>query len=440
MDGKPLVYVKDNGCGMSEDTLIKAMRPASNNPLEARNINDLGRFGWGLKSASFSQARKLIVISKNNNIYSGAQWDLGDISGYEMDVFDGAECREILLTIATEIVSQSGTVVIWQDCDRLSDGYAISRDNFHSKIIEAKNKLSLIFHRYLEAPAGRRILVKLNEMELEAIDPFLKNHPATQPQQTEVIKYTGLGKIIVSPYILPHLSKLTGDEIQEIEGVEGINRNQGFYIYRNERLIIYGTWFGIFKHGDLSELIRVQVDIPNTMDDFWKISIDKNDAKIPQSLKYRLRDILINVSGKAKLIYKRRSKSVKIGKHQPAWQKYKKNGVIRYEISRDNDIYREIEKSISGDTQTLLDAYLSFVEQSLPVQDIQDDAADESYIIRQEVENSEASTELLALMIQAIRANFDGTHKELSDYVLSEDFFSKRKAITEQILKDVANG
>ena len=56
--------IKDDGFGMNNEELIQAMRPGSKNPLEDRTDNDLGRFGLGLKTASFSQARKLSVISK----------------------------------------------------------------------------------------------------------------------------------------------------------------------------------------------------------------------------------------------------------------------------------------------------------------------------------------------------------------------------------------
>ena len=54
----------DNGVGMNEPELKEAMRLATRNPEEERNSKDLGRFGLGLKTASFSQSKKLTVISK----------------------------------------------------------------------------------------------------------------------------------------------------------------------------------------------------------------------------------------------------------------------------------------------------------------------------------------------------------------------------------------
>ena len=52
-DGKPWIAVEDDGCGMSEQELVEAMRPGSKNPEDDRESNDLGRFGLGLKTASF---------------------------------------------------------------------------------------------------------------------------------------------------------------------------------------------------------------------------------------------------------------------------------------------------------------------------------------------------------------------------------------------------
>ena len=73
--GDPEIRVLDDGTGMSKEELQAAMRPASSNPLEERLPGDLGRFGWGLKSASFSQCRRLIVVTRRDDALSGAVWD-----------------------------------------------------------------------------------------------------------------------------------------------------------------------------------------------------------------------------------------------------------------------------------------------------------------------------------------------------------------------------
>ena len=67
--GNSWLSITDDGSGMDEKTLINAMRPGSQNPLDQRKEDDLGRFGLGLKTASFSQCRSLTVVS---NISGGS--------------------------------------------------------------------------------------------------------------------------------------------------------------------------------------------------------------------------------------------------------------------------------------------------------------------------------------------------------------------------------
>ncbi len=68
--------VLDDGTGMTRTELIEAMRPGSRNPLSDRAANDLGRFGLGLKSASFSQCKRLTVVTRKDGQTLGATWDL----------------------------------------------------------------------------------------------------------------------------------------------------------------------------------------------------------------------------------------------------------------------------------------------------------------------------------------------------------------------------
>ena len=78
--GGSCVSIKDDGCGMDESELFEAMRPGSTNPKDYRAPDDLGRFGLGLKTASFSQCRKLTVVSRKNGRTAAACWDLDFVS------------------------------------------------------------------------------------------------------------------------------------------------------------------------------------------------------------------------------------------------------------------------------------------------------------------------------------------------------------------------
>ena len=69
--------------------------------------------------------------------------------------------------------------------------------------------------------------------------------------------------------------------------MDELREGQGFYIYRNNRLIIYGTWFRLSSQNVSSELYkygRIKVDIPNSLDDMWEIDIKKQNAVIPKQI------------------------------------------------------------------------------------------------------------------------------------------------------------
>ncbi|MBL4731554.1 MAG: ATP-binding protein [Rhizobiaceae bacterium] len=437
MDGKPLVTIKDNGLGMSQEELTHAMRPASCDPERDRDINDLGRFGWGMKSASFSQAKVLTVISKHSSGYSGAKWDLDDIAEWNMDVFDSDEAKDILEAAEVEIISKTGTVIIWENCDRLMDGGEIQAASFNSIIAEAREKLAIIYHRYLSPKFPRRILLKLNGIEIESNDPFFSSHPATQPLSIENITIKPYGDMTVQPFILPHFSKLKRDQISDMEGAEGINRNQGFYVYRNDRLIIHGTWFGILKHGDLSDLVRVKVDIPNSMDKFWKISIDKNNAKLPISLKTRLKEILQPVTLKSVKVYRNRGGMVNKVTNDPVWISLKKSGIRKYEINTNMSVINAFENNLNTELKAQFKSVLSLLQQALPIEAMRSDLDNETSIFVQETTNQTQALDDLKQMVEIVWSNFSGTKTELLSKLLITDFFKNKRVSLEEIVKDL---
>ena len=78
-DTKPFrLFIADDGNGMDETKLKSAIKFPSSSIDEQRQKSDLGRFGLGLKSASFSQTRNLTVLSrkKGSTNYSGRTWDV----------------------------------------------------------------------------------------------------------------------------------------------------------------------------------------------------------------------------------------------------------------------------------------------------------------------------------------------------------------------------
>jgi hypothetical protein len=159
-----------------------------------------------------------------------------------------------------------------------ADSSSAQEDTFNRSMVSARSHVQQVFHRFLAPETGkRRTAIHFNNAPLEAFDPFNLRHPATQVLLEHPIVLEG-HRINVQAYILPHHSKLSAEEYQRYGGEEGYLHNQGFYIYRGRRLIIKGTWFNLLKKEELYKLIRVQVDIPNSIDHLWSLDVKKSHA------------------------------------------------------------------------------------------------------------------------------------------------------------------
>lgn len=356
------VRIRDNGIGMNRDELIAAMRPASAHPDETREKTDLGRFGWGLKSASLSQARILTVVSWQKSQIYAARWNIDDLDDWSMDIFEGAEATELL---DAALGTPTGTEIIWTNSDRLFDTSSSANidERLNDKIAHAKKQLSLVFHRYLAGEGAKKLNIFIQGSQLSPVDPFMKSHPATQTVGEEIIRTGGGEGISIQPYILPHFSKLNIQEKTQLGGDEGMVRNQGFYVYRNKRLIIYGTWFRLIPHGELSQLTRVRIDLPNTLDSEWKITVDKSDAQMPVGIKRRLREIVSKFSRKSTGVHRRKGVDLSKMGREPVWKRNAHNGRIRYLINRDHPIIEELlveqqDASVASEALKLIESFL----------------------------------------------------------------------------------
>lgn len=362
--GEPVVRIRDDGEGMSERELHDAMRPASTNPVEERAPDDLGRFGWGMKTASFSQCTRLTVISRKSGKTAGASWNLHDVDDWMMGVLEESDLAEMA---APELFRKAGTEVIWTDCDRLSEHGALSEAAFNDLIVHARNRLSLVFHRFLSGEARRRLKINVNGTPLKPFDPFHRANNATQPMEVQTFRAKGMDPIRIEPFILPHFSKLDAKDYERLAGEEGFVRNQGFYVYRNDRLIMNGTWFRLIKHGDLSQLVRISVDIPNTLDAVWKITVDKADAQLPTALRNRLKGIVDGLRKNSSKVFRSKGGKIDPAGRIAVWSKYARDGEIRYYINREHPLIAALLDAPDGNVSGAALAAFSVVEQSFPV-------------------------------------------------------------------------
>lgn len=408
--GAPEIRIRDDGHGMSGAELRQAMRPASANPLVERSPDDLGRFGWGMKSASFSQCTRLSVLTRKNDETSGCVWDLEDVDGWRMGIL---ESGEIVALAAPELLAKDGVEILWLNCDRLSENGTLTVSEFNALVVHARNRLALVFHRYLAGEVrGRRLVIRLNGQKIDPWDPFYRDHEATQELEPEPLGIAGR-TIDIQPFVLPHYSKLMASQYDRLGGEEGFLRNQGFYVYRNHRLIISGTWFRLVRHGELSQLVRVRVDIPNALDHIWKITIDKSDAQLPAALRARLHQIVEGLRRRSARVYRSRGGRLDRPGTTSVWSRHARGGEIHYSINRDHPIIEALLEAGNEEQKGVASAAIKVIEQAFPVSAFGHDVVAQIDSIHQTLSDPEAFRADLIIALPLLLAQVDGDMEAL---------------------------
>ena len=403
------IYVLDNGCGMNDAELQSAMTLGDKGPEHGRASSDLGRFGIGLKTASFSQCQRLSVASKKNGVTSCLRWDLELISttpamGWEL-IEGMAPGSEKLLTLLDD-GRKSGTLVVWELLDRIvTPGF---RDNdFLDLIDHVEQHLAMVFHRYLECPddggdefdsewgsgeivadklaAKPPLRLRLNGRDIVPWNPFLDGHPA-KPWASPVQRRGG---IAIQGHVLPHKDKLGEEEYRRAAGPEGWNAQQGFYVYRNRRLLVAGGWLGLGAGGAEGrrwnreapyQLARIMLDIPNSADAQWKIDVKKSTARPPAALRDWLTRMAQDTRKRARDVFAWRGSPASpraATQLERAWRVEHSAKGVRYRIDIAHPAVAAVLQSAAPAHRALLKSMLRVIEETVPVQKIWLDTAEQ---------------------------------------------------------------
>jgi len=360
------IAILDDGDGMNESDLFLAMKYGSSNPNKIRKENDIGRFGLGLKSASLSQCRRLTVLSKFNSQLKGYIWDLDFIiqkGDWILQELEEEDIDNIIKRIDITI-PKSGTIVLWENFDRINHSTSNFDEYLKELLVSTMDHFSLIYHRIL----NKNFLIRINGNEVIPRDPFLINHKGTQLKREQKIYIDGK-EIIVKPYILPHMNKLSSDDIKKIGGKESLRTEQGFYIYRNKRLIIYGTWFRLGTKNELTKLARVRVDIPNDMDHLWDIDIKKSKASLPDKIKINLYNAVLESCKISEKVHEYKGKKVFNSNYIRTWNviERRKGEGIGLEINLDNPLIKTFIDSLSKSQKSVFFSLINDIEETIPL-------------------------------------------------------------------------
>jgi hypothetical protein len=363
------IGVLDDGLGMTEKELLDAMRPGSRNPRDDRNPLDLGRFGLGLKTASFSQCRHVTVLTRTNDVTSCAIWDL-DFVADKNDWL--VQIPEDLSSIPwTDRLPKTGTLVIWERLDRVveQNGADAGIERFVKRLDEAREHLELVFHRFLSGEQGlKRVEIRLNDRPLVPFDPFHTAHSATtaEPLTPEAIR-VGNHVVTIQTFTLPHHKKVTPQEWERYAGRAGYQKNQGFYVYRQKRLIIHGTWFGLARQTELTKLARVRIDMPNGLDADWKIDVKKASAQPPYQVRERLRRIIETIGATSKRVYTARGRILVTDSRLPVWNRVQDKNEISYQINSSHPVVVEFTDELTDEQRRAFNRVIELLGSSLPM-------------------------------------------------------------------------
>lgn len=366
----PYIAVTDDGRGMGREALRVAMQLAGTGPGSRRAETDLGRFGLGLKTASFSQCRCLSVCTRGPDGLIGAQWDQARIARtqrWALATFVEEEVAE-QLHHGLEVPSPSGTTVVWTDLEPIRMTWGEGEKGLDLAMDGAVDWLSLVFHRFLNGDHVERINIRVNGNPVVGKDPFLRGHRATSVQSVQTFS-TASGPVRVTPVTLPHQDKLGRAERERL-GLRGerLIDTQGFYVYRANRLLRRGKWFHQQRATDRTKLTRVAVDVGNDMDAAWSLDIKKSVAEPPRALLEQLKVFMDRMGSPSRRTQTFRGRKADVPGR--VWQYVAdRDGAFRYEINRDHPVLRALLDEADPLLRREVENMVGIIERTFPIHD-----------------------------------------------------------------------
>jgi Histidine kinase-, DNA gyrase B-, and HSP90-like ATPase len=306
------IRIADDGHGMNAATITEAMRYGSNRGYEA---NDLGKFGLGLKTASMSICRRLTVASRPSRESRRAE-----VRQLDLDHVEKTDAWEVLILGEDErpqpaldpLQEHRGTVILWEDLDRLlvysdnSGGWA--RRHLMDLAAETADHLSMIFHRFLAGEvSGRKLKITVNGEPLEPWDPFARREGNTETLRVEEIPLNtanSSGIVRMEPYVLPPKAGFSSEAAwRRLSGPNQWNRQQGFYVYRADRLIQSGGWSYMRTFDEHTKLSRIGIFFGPELDSAFGINVAKMRVTLPPELRSMIDESVGKAVRRARAVY-----------------------------------------------------------------------------------------------------------------------------------------
>jgi hypothetical protein len=320
-----VLKVIDNGCGMDGDELYEAMTLGGGE--ENKYIKgDLSRYGFGMKSASLAHCDVLSVVSKKNRKdIVGARWDLIKLTGKEWTMYelDRLECNDIIENCDTKL-SKSYTIVTWKYLSNIQNDFdsyqkpKMAESYYYNLLGQLKIHLGMVFHRFITGSVkSRKVNIRLNGSEIKAWDPFQRQETSTKEislnQSVSNCYIAGYDNpILIKAFMLPSEKQYSSQKAHK-EGSGNLNWNdaQGYYIYRENRIIRYGGYHNTRGKDEHDKLSRISIDIRSEFDKAFQLNVNKNLVQFPSELRNHLKNNNIKFTKPASKRYRNSTKDEK---------------------------------------------------------------------------------------------------------------------------------
>lgn len=369
------LFLADNGKGMSSDELSNNMRFPSKSPENTRQNDDLGRFGLGLKTASFSQTRCFTVLSREEGKtkYNGLSWDvdyLKEVKEWRIKILNNDEVRSLFdefedlsgSYLNQKVNFKPNTIIIWNGLYKYED-YLNPQQRNTALTSEIENNviehLSIVFHRFLQRKQNT-LRIRINNRIVKSFDPFPKKLRKTDPLipdfRNETVKLSG--------FVLPHTAiKESKDRNNEwTPNNRSLIDMEGIYVYRADRLILYGGWNNIIKKAPRLQLARLKVEIGNQQDHLFHLNVAKSQIDIPFDLKNAFYRAVITLKQEAQKEYHnyglRKITNKKLSTNSQLFQKNATNKGVMLVLNDEFQLLKDLRKSLDKSQKASLNLIL----------------------------------------------------------------------------------
>lgn len=297
------IAVLDNGDGMNEETLASCLSMGWGTRLETRD--GLGRFGFGLKGSSISQARRVEVYSWTSpGKVMRAHLDLDEIKENGLSTLPEpvtVNLPDWLVSACSEKLEDNGTLVLWSNMDNLD----LKRPE--TLVNRLNGELCRIYRHFLDDDddygTKRNITVhsvQKGQKSIAKSSPLLANDPLYLLTPNNLVGYEN--EATNSPYIEPFsidvryslggaemLSKvgfqftIAQPEIQSLHGSspqgKHYAKNTGISFVRAGREIDFGNFDFLDRYEPRHRWWGAEVRFEPVLDELFGLTNNKQEVR-----------------------------------------------------------------------------------------------------------------------------------------------------------------